>query len=126
MADDLSRLPGKIDAILMGDIEHFFCKNEFCSELFRGVFESYFSGQDEVKSRLSFMIDVRNKLYHGSHVSESERERVICYAHDFIECYQLYYRNVGKEKEYNVPLADASISQMDIFQIYLLDEKFLN
>lgn len=103
MKDNPNRFQRKIDAILMEDIAYFFCKDNFYKDFFKEILEHDFSGQDEVRSRLEIMKDIRNKLYHGNPISYREAEKAICYSHDFIDCYKAYYVEVGKEQDYNVP-----------------------
>lgn len=103
MKDNPKRFPRKIDAILMEDIAYFLCKDNFYKDFFKGILENVFSGQDEVRSRMEVLKNVRNKLYHGNPISYREAEKAICYSHDFIDCYKEYYVKIGKEQEYNVP-----------------------
>lgn len=103
MREDPNRFPRKIDAILMEDIAYFLCKDSFYSDFFKEILEHDFSGQDEVRSRMKILKDIRNKLYHGNPISYREAEQAICYSHDFIDCYKAHYIEIGKEKEYNVP-----------------------
>lgn len=103
MKDNPKRFPRKIDAILMEDIAYFLCKDNFYKDFFSNILESAFSGQEEVRSRMEVLKDIRNKLYHGNPISYREAEKVICYSHDFIDCYKEYYVKIGKEQEYNVP-----------------------
>ncbi|MDU6266806.1 MAG: hypothetical protein E6600_20215 [Anaerocolumna aminovalerica] len=103
MKENPGRFPRKIDAILMEDIEYFLCKDEFYKDFFKEIIEESFSGQAEVRRLLQVLVDIRNKLYHGNPISFRESEQAICYSHDFIDCYQCYYKKSGKEKVYNVP-----------------------
>lgn len=103
MANNPKRFPRKIDAILMEDIAYFLCKDSFYNDFFKEILEDSFSGQEEVRSRIKILKDIRNKLYHGNVISYREAEQAICYSHDFIDCYKANYIKTGKEKEYNVP-----------------------
>lgn len=103
MKENPNRFPRSIDAILMEDIAYFLCKDNFYNEFFKEMLENCFSGQNEVRSRLNILKDIRNKLYHGNAISYREAEQAICYSNDFIDCYKAYYTKVGKDKEYNVP-----------------------
>lgn len=103
MKENPKRFPRKIDAILMEDIAYFLCKDNFYKDIYKEILENNFSGQEEVRNRLTILKDIRNKLYHGNPISYREAEIAICYSHDFIDCYSAYYVKCGKEKEYNVP-----------------------
>ena len=61
MKDNPKRFPRKIDAILMEDIAYFLCKDNFYKDFFKGILENVFSGQDEVRSRMEVLKNVRNK-----------------------------------------------------------------
>lgn len=104
MTENPNRFPRKIDAILMEDIAYFLCKDSFYNEFFKEILEADFSGQEEVRNRLSILKDIRNKLYHGNPISYMDAEKAICYSHDFIDCYQKYYIKTGRERDYNVPV----------------------
>lgn len=103
MKSNPQRFPRKIDAILMDDISYFLCKDDFYKQFFKDILMNSFSGQEEVRHRIALLTGIRNKLYHGNPISYREAEIAICYSHDFIDCYNNYYRKCGKEKEYNVP-----------------------
>lgn len=103
MRDNPQRFPRKIDAILMEDIAYFLCKDSFYKDFFKEILENNFSGQEEVRNRLTILKNIRNKLYHGNPISYREAEIAICYSHDFIDCYNAYYVKNGKDQEYNVP-----------------------
>lgn len=104
MIDNPSRFPRKIDAILIEDIEYFFCRDDLYSSSFKQVLEPFFSGQSEIRSVLTRIIQIRNKVSHGGTISHHEAEQCICYTNDFIEVYKVYYQGLGKAREYNVPV----------------------
>ena len=103
MSENPKRFPRKIDAILMDDIAYFLCKDSFYNDFFKEILKNGFSGQDEIRSKITTLKDIRNKLYHGNPISYREAEQAICYSNDFIDCYKNYYIEIGKEREYNVP-----------------------
>ncbi len=98
------RYPRKIDGIYLDDIGYFFCKNEIYDKCFKSIFEQFYSGNNEIRNVIKRLVDIRNKLSHGTTISIHEAEQCICYTDDLIELLKKYYRNKGKEREYNVPL----------------------
>ena len=102
--DNPHRFPRKIDAILMEDIEYFFCRDDLYNSHFKAVLEPFFSGKNEVRVVLERLIPIRNKLSHGNTISIHEAEQCLCYVNDFIEVYKQHYIALGKDKVYNVPV----------------------
>lgn len=102
--DNPRRFPRKIDAILIEDIEYFFCREDLYCDHFKAILEPFYSGVAEVRKVLERLIPIRNKLSHGNTISLHEAEQCICYIGDFIEVYKTYYLAIGKEKDYNVPI----------------------
>lgn len=92
-----------VDVLVIEDLEYFFCRDDLYRNLFRCVFEPFFSGQEEVRAVLKRITDIRNKIAHGNHLSQHELEQGVCYSNDFISVFCDYYKDLGKEKEYNVP-----------------------
>lgn len=104
MEDNPSRFPRWIDAIVMENIEYFFCREDLYAQYYKRILEPFFSGVDEVRSLLKRLTDIRNKLSHGNTISIHEVEQCLCYTSDFIECFKRYYEKEGKSREYNVPV----------------------
>lgn len=104
MADNPDRFPRWIDAIVMENIEYFFCRDDLYAQYYKCVLEPFFSGTDEIRSVLQRLTEIRNKLSHGNTISIHEAERCLCYTGDFVECFKNYYAKEGKSREYNVPV----------------------
>lgn len=102
--DNPHRFPRKIDAILMEDIEYFFCRDDLYNGHFKAVLEPFYSGKNEIRVVLERLIPIRNKLSHGNTISIHEAEQCLCYVNDFIEVYKQHYISLGKNKVYNVPV----------------------
>lgn len=103
-ASDPGRFPRDIDAILLEDIMYFFTRDDLYRKYFKNVFEPSYSGQAELRRIMKRLVDIRNKLSHGNHISIREAEQVLCYTNDFIDAYKLYYLKEGREKDFNVPV----------------------
>jgi len=104
MMDNPRRYPRKIDAILIEDVEYFFCREDLYKAHFRQILEPFFSGKEEVRSVLERIIVIRNKLSHANTISHHEAEQCVCYNNDFIDVFKRYYQALGKERDYNVPV----------------------
>lgn len=102
--DDPKRYPREIDAILMEDIEYFFCRDDLYKNHFKAVLEPFYSGIAEVRQVLRRLISIRNKISHGNTISVHEAEQCLCYINDFIATFKQHYSNAGKERDYNVPV----------------------
>lgn len=99
-----SNFPRKIDAIMLDDIKYLFCKNEIYNDIFKGIFEPFFSGRVEIRNKMQRLIDIRNKLSHANAISIREVEQCICYIGDFIDSFKAFFIRIGKENDYNVPV----------------------
>ena len=97
------RFARKVDALVIEDLEYFFCRDDLYKSFFKEVFEPFFSGQQEVRTVLKRISGIRNKIAHGNHLSQHELEQGVCYPNDFIAVFISYYKKIGKEKVYNVP-----------------------
>ena len=104
MQENPVRFPRWIDAIVMENIEYFFCRDDLYIQYFKQIFEPFYSCKDEIRSVLKRLIDIRNKLSHGNSISLHEAEQSLCYTEDFIGCLKAYYDQQGKSREYNVPV----------------------
>ena len=104
MKENPRRFPRWIDAIIMEDIEYFICRDDLYEKYYQAVFSSFYSGQEELRVVLTRVASIRNKLSHGNTISVHEAEQCLCYANDYISCLKDYYVQLGKGKDYNVPL----------------------
>ncbi|MBQ4644767.1 MAG: hypothetical protein IJB72_03335 [Clostridia bacterium] len=103
--DNPGRFPRPIDAFFLGDIIYVLCKKSLYDAHFKDALcEAYPHSNDEARFFLERIEAIRNKLSHANSISVREAEQVICYCHDVIESLKSYYRQTGKEKEYNVPM----------------------
>lgn len=99
------RFPRLIDATLLDDIISIICREDLYREHFKAPFQQvYPNGAAEIRTFLERIAQIRNKLSHANDISIREAEQIICYCHDFIEGLKIYYKTIGKEREYNVPL----------------------
>ena len=64
VANNPRRFPRYVDAILVEDIEYFFCRDDLYSKHFKVVLEPFYSGKEEVRTVLERIIPIRNKLSH--------------------------------------------------------------
>ena len=103
--DNPGRFPRPIDAFFLGDIIYVLCKKTLYDSYFKvALSEAFPHSTEEARFFLEKIEAIRNKLSHANSISVREAEQVICYCHDVIESLKSYYRQIGKEKEYNVPM----------------------
>lgn len=99
------RYPRLIDATSLDDIISIICREDLYREHFKTALQQFYpNGSYEVRTFLERVAQIRNKLSHANDISIREAEQTICYCHDFIEGLKIYYKTIGKEREYNVPL----------------------
>lgn len=103
MKDNPERFSRKVDALVIEDLEYFFCRDDLYKTVFQEVFTPFYSGAPEIRSVLKRIASIRNKIAHGNPLSQHEIEQGVCYSNDFINVFRDYYRKKGKEREYNVP-----------------------
>lgn len=103
--DNPGRFPRPIDAFFLGDIIYVLCKKSLYDAHFKAALcGAYPHGNEEARFFLERVEAIRNKLSHANPISIREAEQAICYCHDVIDSLKAYYRQTGKEKEYNVPM----------------------
>ena len=88
----------------MEDLEYFICRDDLYTSYFKGIFEPFYSGREEIRSVLQRLTTVRNRIAHVNAISVHEAEQALCYSNDIVECCKKYYASIGKEREYNVPV----------------------
>ena len=100
-----SRYPRKIDAVLLEDAVDIICKPELYKAHFRGPLKDAFpDGLDEARTFLIRLLPARNHLAHANAISVRQAEQVVCYSNDIIDSLKSYYRSMGMQQSYNVPL----------------------
>jgi len=104
MKENPGRFSRKVDALVIEDLEYLFCREDLYNAHFKEIFESFFSGREEIRAVIKRISNIRNKIAHGNHLSQHELEQGVCYSNDFITVFVDYYRKIGKEKDYNVPM----------------------
>lgn len=96
------RFPRFIDAVYLDDLITIICSKW---ELFSDALSTAFpQGREEARTFLTRLIEPRNKLAHANALSLREAEQVICYSGDVIEALKDYYKRMGKQDNFNVPL----------------------
>lgn len=104
-ANEPTRYPRKIDAVLLEDAVDIICKPElFRLHFGKPLSEAFPQGREEARTFLSRILVPRNNLAHANAISIRQAEQVICYANDIIESIKNHYRECGMQQEFNVPL----------------------
>jgi hypothetical protein len=100
-----SRYPRNIDAVLLEDSVYIICKPELFKQHFRMALEQSFpEGSEEARTFLNRLLVPRNNLAHANAISIRQAEQIICYSNDVIDSLKAYYRALGMQQSYNVPL----------------------
>lgn len=98
------RYPRWVDTLFLDDIRYILCKKMFYEKLFKQALKHiYKQGRDEADYYLQAIEPIRNNLCHANPISIRQAEKAICYSHDFIDGIQEYYKEIGKERMWNVP-----------------------
>lgn len=98
------RYPRWVDTLFLDDIRYILCKQMFYEKLFKQALKHiYKQGRDEADYYLQAIEPIRNNLCHANPISIRQAEKAICYSHDFIDGIQQYYKEIGKERMWNVP-----------------------
>ncbi|WP_299671998.1 hypothetical protein [uncultured Polaribacter sp.] len=110
---DSLRYKKPVDALLLDDIIYILCKPELYKKYFSPFLISmYPNGKEEVRTFLSRLIPIRNKLSHSNNLSIRESEQCVCYCNDFIECVKEYFKMTNKNKTFNVPTIIKAIDSL--------------
>ena len=95
------RFPRFIDAVDLDELITVVCKQW---DLFSDPLSKAFpEGREEARTFLERIIGPRNKLAHANALSLREAEQAICYSGDVVDSLKEYYRNMGNQKDFNVP-----------------------
>ena len=104
MAANPSRYPSPIDALELDDLVTTLCKQNLFNKHFRDALHIAFpEGNEEARTFLSRLVQIRNPLAHANPISESQALRVLCYSNDVIESVSRHYEVIGMSKEFNSP-----------------------
>lgn len=98
------RFSGPMDTLFLEEIIYIFCKSEFYKDYFSTFLSKmYPAGPEELRTFLSRLIPIRNKLSHSNSFSIRDAEQCVCYCNDFIDCVKDYFVMTNQQKEFNVP-----------------------
>lgn len=99
------RYPRNIDAVLLEDAVDILCKPDLFQKHFQKAMNGAFpDGRDEARTFLNRLLVPRNNLAHANAISARQAEQIICYSNDVIESLKSYYREMGMQETYDVPL----------------------
>lgn len=102
--DEPQRFVRWVDTLFLDDIRYILCKELFYKKLFKPALDHvYKQGRDEADYYLQEIEPIRNNLCHATPISIRQAEKAICYCHDFIDGIQEYYKEIGRERMWNVP-----------------------
>ncbi len=99
------RYPRSIDAVLLEDAVDILCKPDLFKSHFKpALHEAFPNGRDEARTFLTRLLVPRNNLAHANAISIRQAEQIICYSNDVIESLKGFYRTMGMQEAYDVPL----------------------
>lgn len=99
------RYPRVIDAVLLEDAVDIVCNPNLFHQYFsRALKYAYPDGREEARTFLRRVCVPRNNLSHANAISLRQAEQVVCYSNDIIDSIKTYYREIGMQAEYDVPL----------------------
>lgn len=99
------RYPRNIDAVLLEDAVDILCKPDLFKKHFQqALSEAFPEGRDEARTFLTRLLSPRNNLAHANAISSRQAEQIICYSNDVIDSLKNYYRTIGMQEAYDVPL----------------------
>ena len=104
MVAEPNRYSRYVDATLMDDLITIICN----PVIYKSYFENFFihnfpSGNEVLRYYLNKIYEPRNNLAHANPISLRQAEQIICYTNDILESIKFNYRQLGKEKMFNVP-----------------------
>ena len=104
MAAEPTRFPKAVDTLYLEDMIYILCRNDLYDEYFAPfLIKMYPEGVNELRTFLSRLIPIRNKLSHTNPFSIRDAEQCICYCNDFIECVKDYFIMTNQDREFNIP-----------------------
>lgn len=104
MSAEPGRFPTPLDTLFLDDIIYILCHNDLYRNYFSPHLKTFYpEGVNELRTFLSRLVPVRNKLSHTNPFSNRDAERAICYSNDFIDAVKAYFLNNRMEKEFNIP-----------------------
>lgn len=93
-----------VDAAHLDDLVTVLCNPQNWRHYFGAALSEAFPlGDEEARTFLGRLVDVRHKLSHANPISVHEAARVTCYTLDVIEALKGYYMKRNLENEYNAP-----------------------
>ncbi len=102
-AQEPGRFPTPLDTLFLEDIVYLLCHNDIFPWLSPYLSLAYPEGKEELRTFLTRLIPVRNKLSHTNPFSSQDAYRSVCYSNDFIDCVKYYFEQKNMAKEFNVP-----------------------
>ncbi len=99
------RYPRKIDAVLLDDAIDIICNERLFNTHFKTPLSQAFpDGHAEARTFITRLLRPRNHLSHANGISLRQAEQVVCYSNDIIESIKQFYRDLGMQQDFNVPL----------------------
>ncbi len=104
MEKNPERFSRAVDTFFLDDIIYCLCNQQWYKELFKSALDHAFpQGCEEAREYLRRLIPIRNALAHANTISVRQAEQAICYSHDFVQALMEYYKEIGKDRTWNIP-----------------------
>lgn len=105
MKDEPGRFPTPLDTLFLDELIYFICNDNVYAQLSSSFQDPDFypQGKESLRTYLSRLIPIRNKLSHTNPFSYREAQRAVCYSNDFIDAAKQYFEKKSMTKDFNVP-----------------------
>jgi hypothetical protein len=103
-AQNPNGFPRDIDATTFEQALSIVCNPKFFAPFFKKPLSSVYPlGASQARFHLERLITIRNDVSHGRGSTSRQLEQAICYTNDLVDALQVFFRETGLEKTYNVP-----------------------
>lgn len=103
MAAEPGRFPTHLDTFYLDELIYLLTRNDVYSLLQSAIGNFYPEGVNELRTFLTRLVPIRNKLSHTNPFSLREAEQVVCYSNDFTDAAKHYFLEKNMAKEFNTP-----------------------
>lgn len=100
---DPGRFSREVDATTFDQLIIMVCHPKYWPRWLGALRDAYPDGAEEARTFLQRLQDIRNAVAHGRMASERDLERAIFYANDLADSLKAYFRELGLDREFNVP-----------------------
>lgn len=103
MAAEPGRFPTHLDTFYLDELIYLLTRSDVYSLLQPAIGNFYPEGINELRTFLTRLVSIRNKLSHTNPFSLREAEQAVCYSNDFTDAAKQYFVQKNMDKEFNTP-----------------------